>query len=237
MHESLNKKILQKINPKKLKAELIEAYKEYSVKTRDRFMLYREGEESVILEFLNTLYGLSIKYEQDFLDYKNNPKKLHVTLGIDNRSWVQFIYDIQLRQPAKLIALKYLNFMGLYVPVEINEEGWHQYKFHLINRLLQLNELYNLADAGKIDEQTRSGIYSIIVDDVAKIQLSKEINKFNEHHNVPYKVDIDRELEKEKLASKPVVKPSNSSLQDKMKNVDKFFSERKPTAQPKKPLQ
>ena len=37
-----------------------------------------------------------------------------------------------------------------------------------------------------------------------------------------------QELEKEKLAANPSVKTSNSSLQDKMKNVDKFFSERKP---------
>ena len=231
MHESLNKKMLTKIKPNKLKQELIEAYKEYSVKTRDRFMLYRDGEENKVLEFLNVLYDLSVKYEQDFLDYRQNPRKLHVTLGVDNRSWVQFIYDVQFRQPAKLIALKYLNFMGLYVPVEINAEGWPQYKFHLINRFLQLNELYNLAEAGKIDEGTRSEIYTIIIDDVAKAQLSKEINKFNEFRRVPFKVDVDVELAKDKEfdTPKPVAKPMSSSLEDKMRNVDKFFKDRKPT--------
>lgn len=184
INESL-KRILPALTVDKIMKDLKVSYDEYYTKhpklpKYKNYQYYDSDEPQGIYDTLIEVQQLDKSYEMLFKEFETNKKVLTRVLGVDQR-WEQFFRQwnqFKLEAPAKLLLIKYLQKMGLNIPVVVNQDGWPIYSFHLLSLFLQIKTITELKANNIISHNTAIDLFEYVNEKIDKKGVKKELDTF-----------------------------------------------------------
>ena len=174
----LEKLIESKFDINDIAKKLVQSYKNYN-KLNKSLLKPRKNEETQIEPIIKKIVSMYYSYYSSFLS--ENEKTLKQTVVNEDIKWTSFFNNIAqqyFRQATKLVFLDLLKQIGLNIPIYNNEFGHPVYKFHLINKYIQLEVLKDLKQENKITPERQRLLETIVFTDRIKVQFKNEIENY-----------------------------------------------------------